>query len=76
LSENATELTCVAAIEALAAHPLLAKDKSARIAFEHLRLLMNYCRLMGIDEHVRFEPSLARGLDYYTGVIFETVGLL
>jgi histidyl-tRNA synthetase len=25
------------------------------------------------EQHVRFDPSLARGLDYYTGPVFETV---
>ena len=25
------------------------------------------------DEHVRFDPSLARGLDYYTGPVFEGI---
>lgn len=29
---------------------------------------------MGVaEEHARFDPSLARGLDYYTGPVFETV---
>jgi histidyl-tRNA synthetase len=49
------------------------KDKNARTAIEQMRLLLHYCELMGVSESVRFEPSLARGLDYYTGVIFEAV---
>lgn len=27
---------------------------------------------VGIAERVRFDPSITRGLDYYTGVVFET----
>ena len=26
----------------------------------------------GLAEHIRIDPTIARGLDYYTGVIFET----
>lgn len=28
---------------------------------------------MNVTQHIKFEPSLARGLDYYTGMIFEAV---
>jgi histidyl-tRNA synthetase len=27
---------------------------------------------LGIVEHVTLDPSITRGLDYYTGVVFET----
>ncbi|CAI4232909.1 unnamed protein product [Auanema sp. JU1783] len=37
-----------------------------------LKLLLEYCLLFGI-ESVKFDPSLARGLDYYTGAIYEAV---
>ncbi len=26
---------------------------------------------MGLDQYVKFDPSIVRGLDYYTGVVFE-----
>jgi len=53
----------------------LSKDKSAKAAFEDLRLLLSvgsflkfkflqYCEALGVADRVRFEPSLARGLDY------------
>ena len=32
-----------------------------------------YCALYDCGPHVKFDPSLARGLDYYTGVIYEAV---
>ncbi|KAK0410733.1 hypothetical protein QR680_005294 [Steinernema hermaphroditum] len=38
-----------------------------------LRTLLEYCTAYGISERICIEPSLARGLDYYTGVIFEMV---
>lgn len=38
-----------------------------------IKLLLEYCELYGIKDKVVFDLSLARGLDYYTGVIFEAV---
>jgi histidyl-tRNA synthetase len=32
------------------------------------------CKALGIDDkYIEFDPSLARGLDYYTGMVFEGV---
>jgi histidyl-tRNA synthetase len=40
---------------------------------ENLQQLFNYLNQLGIKkEFYRFDPSLVRGLDYYTGPIFET----
>ncbi|KAI4291677.1 histidyl-tRNA synthetase [Pancytospora philotis] len=41
-----------------------------RKAVEELKLLMNYTKTMRV-ESVRIDLSLARGLDYYTGLIIE-----
>eukprot|EP00091_Calanus_sinicus_P014522 TRINITY_DN32095_c0_g1_i1.p1 TRINITY_DN32095_c0_g1~~TRINITY_DN32095_c0_g1_i1.p1 ORF type:complete len:231 (-),score=65.30 TRINITY_DN32095_c0_g1_i1:62-682(-) len=38
-----------------------------------MRLLLRYCALYGSGDVVSFDLSLARGLDYYTGVIYEAV---
>merc|ERR1719318_2555995 len=38
-----------------------------------MKLLLKYVELLGILDKVRFDLSLARGLDYYTGVIYEAV---
>lgn len=46
---------------------------SVKKAVEELKLLLEYCELYGCAKRVVFEPSLARGLDYYTGVIYEVV---
>jgi histidyl-tRNA synthetase len=35
--------------------------------------LLHYLDLFNVTERVSFDLSLARGLDYYTGVIYETV---
>lgn len=46
---------------------------SAVKGLEAMKLLLNYCNLMNLSNAVLFDLSLARGLDYYTGVIFEAV---
>jgi len=43
-------------------------------AIGQMRELAEALDALGVDEdHARFAPSLARGLDYYTGPVFETV---
>lgn len=38
-----------------------------------LKLMFGFLKLFGIEGDVSFDMSLARGLDYYTGVILEAV---
>lgn len=42
-------------------------------AMVELKLLFNYLSAMGSLQYISFDLSLARGLDYYTGVIYEAV---
>lgn len=52
---------------------LLAKIKKRPIT-KRLKEVFRYLKGFGIpEENFTFTPTLARGLDYYTGVIFETV---
>lgn len=46
----------------------LAKDKKG---FNELKELLEYCEKSGLSEFVKFDASLARGLEYYTGNVFE-----
>uniref|UniRef100_A0A183U1X1 histidine--tRNA ligase n=1 Tax=Toxocara canis TaxID=6265 RepID=A0A183U1X1_TOXCA len=46
---------------------------SVKKAIADMRLLLDYCVLYDVEKRVVFDPALARGLDYYTGIIFETV---
>lgn len=39
---------------------------------EYINKLFEQFRELGISEFYRFDPSITRGLDYYTGVVFET----
>jgi len=50
------------------------KNKNAKEGLDSMELLVKYCNLMGINEStLNFDLSLARGLDYYTGIIYEAV---
>ena len=41
---------------------------------ETIALILKSLKQMGCDmSKIQYEPTLARGLDYYTGIIFETV---
>ena len=51
----------------------LMKQKSAVQGVESMELLLKYCELFKIMDNVVFDLSLARGLDYYTGVIYEAI---
>jgi histidyl-tRNA synthetase len=51
----------------------LAEVKDAAHGLSGLKVLLQYCEAMGIADSVKFDLSLARGLDYYTGVIFEAI---
>ncbi|XP_021961327.1 histidine--tRNA ligase, cytoplasmic isoform X2 [Folsomia candida] len=49
-------------------------NPTTKQGLESMELLFKYCQLMGVEESsVSFDLSLARGLDYYTGVIYEAV---
>ena len=51
----------------------LSKNKAALEGLKDMKLLLHYCDLYGISDKVVFDLSLARGLDYYTGVIYEAI---
>lgn len=45
----------------------------AEAALDELGVLFKYLDVLGCTHRVSFDLSLARGLDYYTGVIYEAV---
>ncbi|KAF7273633.1 hypothetical protein GWI33_013675 [Rhynchophorus ferrugineus] len=51
----------------------LSKNKTAVTGLEAIQLLFKYCDIFTVTDKVQFDLSLARGLDYYTGVIYEAV---
>ncbi|XP_061858676.1 histidine--tRNA ligase, cytoplasmic-like [Colius striatus] len=60
-------------VERLLQDPKLSQNKQAKEGLGDMKLLFEYLSLFGIGGQVSFDLSLARGLDYYTGVIFEAV---
>ena len=67
LSGRKELVTALLADEALAANP------SAKKGLEQMGVLLEYCEMYGCLDRVSFDLSMARGLDYYTGVIYEAV---
>lgn len=53
---------------------LFGTHKGALKALEEMNLLFDYLEAMGSLQNISFDMSLARGLDYYTGVIY--VGII
>jgi histidyl-tRNA synthetase len=52
----------------------LADDARAQAALENLRALLGYLQELGVPpDTYTVSPALARGLSYYTGVVFESV---
>lgn len=60
-------------VDKLAEDEKLKNIKSAVEGIEDMRLLLQYCEIFGLKDKIVFDLSLARGLDYYTGVIYEAV---
>uniref|UniRef100_A0A8D2JQU6 Histidine--tRNA ligase, cytoplasmic n=1 Tax=Sciurus vulgaris TaxID=55149 RepID=A0A8D2JQU6_SCIVU len=63
----------VSLVEQLLQDPKLSQSKQALEGLGDLKLLFEYLTLFGIADKISFDLSLARGLDYYTGVIYEAV---
>ncbi|MDO4570626.1 MAG: histidine--tRNA ligase [Planctomycetia bacterium] len=53
--------------------PLVAGSEKGESGVNDLRQVLGATRSVGIDEaHLKLDVSIARGLDYYTGTIWET----
>ncbi|XP_043240144.1 histidine--tRNA ligase, cytoplasmic-like isoform X1 [Amphibalanus amphitrite] len=60
-------------VDTLLKDAALAANKNVSAGLEAMRAFLGYCALYGVGGRVSFDLSLARGLDYYTGVIYEAV---
>lgn len=60
-------------VEKLKLDSSLANQPDAVAGLEEMGVLLKYCSVLGISDMIKFDLSLARGLDYYTGLIFEAV---
>lgn len=62
-----------ALIEKLLADEKLKEIPSVVSALDSMKILLKYCGIFGLEDKIKFDLSLARGLDYYTGSIIEAV---
>ncbi|KAL8898850.1 MAG: hypothetical protein Q9207_006495 [Kuettlingeria erythrocarpa] len=60
-------------LEGLREHEALLANESMKRGMDDMALLFEYLDSFGILDKVELNLSLARGLDYYTGVIYEVV---
>lgn len=52
---------------------LLKTNESSQQGIKEMAILADYVEALGIQDFLSFDLSLARGLDYYTGLIYEAV---
>ena len=60
-------------LEKLNANNDLLSNQKGKTALEEMAILFEYLEITGTEKYCTFDLSLARGLDYYTGLIYETV---
>ena len=60
-------------LEALRQDQRVMDNQNLVVGLEDMELLFGYLEAFGVLDKVDFNLSLARGLDYYTGVIYEVV---
>ncbi|KAI9253592.1 histidyl-tRNA synthetase [Sporodiniella umbellata] len=62
-----------AILDVLEQDTVLMSNSDAREGLADIRLLQTYLDIFGVQERIRVDLSLARGLDYYTGIIYEAI---
>lgn len=50
---------------------LLLEDKELWKKSEELQSFFGAVKALGVEEYVEYDPTIVRGLDYYTGTVFE-----
>ncbi|KAL4399061.1 Cytoplasmic and mitochondrial histidine tRNA synthetase [Malassezia pachydermatis] len=60
-------------LDKLRADTALTQNARAVEGMDDMALLFEYLEMYGILDRISFDLSLARGLDYYTGLIYEAV---
>lgn len=54
---------------------VIGESETGRKGIEEMRTIFGYAEALGVDLDIEFDLSLARGLNYYTGAIFEVKAL-
>lgn len=60
-------------LEVLYKDEKLGNNARAKEGLDDMTLLFKYMNVLNVTKHTSFDLSLARGLDYYTGLIYEAV---
>ncbi|KAF9122020.1 Cytoplasmic and mitochondrial histidine tRNA synthetase [Mortierella sp. 14UC] len=60
-------------LERLYSDAKLGANTRAKEGLDDMTILFKYLDVLNVTRHVSFDLSLARGLDYYTGLIYEAV---
>jgi histidyl-tRNA synthetase len=60
-------------LELLKSDALLSKNKNNKQGVEEMELFLRYMKTYGVTEWIQLDLSLARGLDYYTGLMYEVI---
>lgn len=60
-------------LDKLTADEALMSNASASAGIKEMATAYSYLQAFGIVDYLSFDLSLARGLDYYTGIIYEVV---
>ncbi|KAI8148010.1 hypothetical protein BJV82DRAFT_314251 [Fennellomyces sp. T-0311] len=60
-------------LDVLSKDEAIMKNKTAAQGLSEMKLLFEYLQVLDVQDKMRLDLSLARGLDYYTGVIYEAV---
>ncbi|EMD67477.1 hypothetical protein COCSADRAFT_83555 [Bipolaris sorokiniana ND90Pr] len=71
LRDTASDITSTLAF--LKSDALLSTSKDVQQGVKEMELLLQYLNAYVVGKYVQFDLSLARGLDYYTGLIYEVV---
>lgn len=60
-------------LEYLQGNEIIKSSATAQEGIKEMEILADYVDAFGINNYLSFDLSLARGLDYYTGLIYEAV---
>lgn len=67
--------TITETLELLKSREELVANEQVKRGLDDMTLLASYTKAFGISDKISFDLSLARGLDYYTGLIYEVINL-
>ncbi|KAL7672031.1 hypothetical protein ACOME3_006929, partial [Neoechinorhynchus agilis] len=73
IEKRPDDITGIGLLDRLRTDTSLKSSKIINQGLDDIELLLKYLEAFGILNRIQFDYALARGLDYYTGVIYEVV---